>query len=270
MAKAIPVDRMASASRRCVELLQRISSSYSIVSSALELRRVSPVLEEETRRRHVSGESGFLDFLTENDLIVQTDPTTPHDPQKARSLIADMLAKQTAINAATVISAAIVILSHSTADDIFTDVCNLAIDLDGDNWISQLNLDSKVSLRSLQEKGAAGVFTEELERFKIRLAGKSLPNRARILFDRVPIKLHADMRPDDPSYFKMSRLLEVDELRKEIVHKNGLPRTDPLSGEKYAGFLHEAAGTALRSVVSAFRIPWDLEYWQSLFTQPNS
>jgi len=80
------------------------------------------------------------------------------------------LAKQTAINAGMLISAAAVILSHSTADDVFTEACKLAIDLDNDKWISRLDLDSKVSLRLLKDKGATGVFAEELQRYKARLA----------------------------------------------------------------------------------------------------
>jgi hypothetical protein len=226
---------------------------------------VSSALEDVARDYHLSDESGIRALLKEYSIIVPVDPGKPLDSEKVISMMAEGLAKQTAVNAEIVVSAAAVILSHSTADDIFTEACKLAIDLDNDKWISRLDLDSKVSLRLLKDKGATGVFSEELKRYKVRLAGKSLPNRAKILFERVPIALHPDIPSADLRHFKMSTLSEVDDLRKEIVHGNGLPGTDPASGVKYAGFLHEAANTAIRSVMTAYRIPMDVNYWRSLF-----
>jgi hypothetical protein len=189
---------------------------------------------------------------------------------KLLPVLAESLAKQTRLNMETVISAAVVILSHSTADDVFTEVCKLAIDLDPGRWIPLLELDRPVSLRLLKEKGFDGVFEEELQRFKNRLAGKSLPNRAEIFFSQIPIR-HGDLYPrGSPEFFTMSKLKEADELRIDLVHKNGLPRCNPASGSEYTGFLHEAATVALRSLVSAYGIPMDEEYWKSLFTPKSS
>ena len=77
----------------------------------------------------------------------------PFELDKVMALVADGLAKQTAVNAELVISAAVVILSHSTADDVFTEVCKLAIDLDPDKWIPLLDPERKVSLQVLRNKG---------------------------------------------------------------------------------------------------------------------
>lgn len=256
--------RIASASRRCAELINRVSLSQAIVSSALEVPTVSAALTEKMRDRHLSGETGVRDTLAEYKLIVPIEAGQPFDLDRVMSLVADGLAKQTAVNAELVISAAVVILSHSTADDVFTEVCKLAIDLDPDKWIPLLDSKRKVSLKLLREKGEKGVFGEELLRFKARLGGQSLPNRARLLFQQIPIVMHSEIPKTDPAYFKLSTLEEADELRKDLVHRNGLPNVNPASGRKFAGFLHEAATTALRSLASAYSIPWDLEYWKSL------
>lgn len=256
--------RIASAGRRCAELINRVSLSQAIVSSALEVPTVSAALTEKMRDRHLSGETGVRDILAEYKLIVPIEAGQPFDLDKVMSLVADGLAKQTAVNAELVISAAVVILSHSTADDVFTEVCKLAIDLDPDKWIPLLDSERKVSLQLLREKGEKGVFEEELLRFKARLGGQSLPNRARLLFQQIPIVMHSEIPKTDSTYFKLSTLKEADELRIDLVHRNGLPNVNPASGRKFAGFLHEAATTALRSLASAYGIPWDLEYWKSL------
>src|ERR1700693_6376530 len=135
--------KIATASRRCTELLHRIQISQAIVGSALEVPSVSSALEEMTRRRHVASESGIRALLAEYNFIVPIEPGKPLDTEKVVSLLAEGLAKQTAVNAAMVISAAVVILSHSTADDVFTEVCKLAIDLDPTKWIPLLDLEIK-------------------------------------------------------------------------------------------------------------------------------
>ena len=256
---------IATASWRCSELIHRVQISNGIVSSALEVPRVSSALEDVTRAHHLSDESEIRALMKEYNIIVPNDPAKAVDSEKVVSMMAEGLAKQTATNAEMVISAAAVILSHSTADDVFTEACKVAIDLDNEKWIPRLQLDSKVSLKLVRDKGVTGVFADELERYKARLAGKSLLNRAKLLFGQVAIAFHPDIPSTDLRYFKMSKLSEVDDLRKEIVHRNGLPKTDPTSGAKYAGFLHEAANTAIRSVMTAYRIPLDVDYWRSLF-----
>ena len=97
--------KIATASRRCTELLHRIQISQAIVGSALEVPSVSSALEEMTRRRHVASESGIRALLAEYNFIVPIEPGKPLDTEKVVSLLAEGLAKQTAVNAAMVISA---------------------------------------------------------------------------------------------------------------------------------------------------------------------
>ena len=49
--------RIASASRRCAELIHSVSLSEAIVSSALEVPTVSAALTEKMRDRHYSWET---------------------------------------------------------------------------------------------------------------------------------------------------------------------------------------------------------------------
>jgi hypothetical protein len=146
--------KIESASHRCAELLYRIFISQSSVSSALEVPRVSATLEETVRRRHLSGETGVRDLLAEYKLIVPIEAGKPFEAEEVLPLISDALAKQTAVNVDMVISAAVVILSHSTADDVFTEACKLAIDLDPTKWIPLLNPKRKITLQSLRDKGS--------------------------------------------------------------------------------------------------------------------
>ena len=246
-----PNPKIESASRRCGELFHRVTLSQAIVTSALEVPRVSAELTEKVRQSHLSGESGVRDVLTRYKLIVPIEAGQPLEPEKVLPLLADGLAKQAAVNVEMVISAAVVILSHSIADDVFTEVCKLAIDLDPAKWVPLLNLQSKITLESLRNKGFDGVFEEELQRFKAQLGGRSLPNRAKLLFQQIPIQMNQSIPKGDPMYFSVSKLKDADVLRHDLVHGNGLPHIEPTSGTVCAGFLHEAAHTALRSVISA-------------------
>jgi hypothetical protein len=261
--------KIESASRRCAELVHRVYVSQAIVSSALELPRVSPVLKETIRRRHLSGETVVRDVLTKYNLIVPIEAGDPVGAEQTLPVIAEGLAEQTAINAEMVISAAVVILSHSTADDVFTEACKLAIDIDPMKWVPLVNLQREVTLQSLKEKGSDGVFEDELQRFKTRLADKSLPNRAKLLFAQIPIRMNRLIGANDRAYFRMSRLEEGDDLRHKIIHRNGLPETDPASGTNFGEFFHEAAHTAVRSVGAAYGIPLDTDYFRSLFLGPG-
>ena len=114
-------------------------------------------------------------------------------------------------------------------------------------------------MRLVIEKGSDGVLADELESLRAQLDGKSLPGRAEMLFRHVPVQQHRQIPPTDPSYFRMSTLKDADDLRISIVHGSGLPPIDRTRSKNVMLFLHEAAFVAIRSVVTAYRIPhvWD-------------
>jgi len=225
------------------------------MSSALELRKVSDTLKERVVQSHLTGESGLLKLFSE-----LTVPDT-FEPAREIPHIAKQMAEQTAVNLETIISAAIIILSHSTADDVFTAACQLSSELDPKEWFSELNLDRSVSLRSLIENGSDAVLAEEIQSFRTRLGNKSLPNRAEMLFRHVQVRQHKDIPVSDPAYFRISALKEVDELRIGIVHGSALPRIARSRSENAMVFLHEAAFVAIRSIMHAYRIELD---WDQL------
>jgi len=246
------------ASVRCTELFKRIMVSEAQVSSALQVPDILGALKDNVIRTHMAGESGLRELLS--GVLIGFDPAKDLPGMAAR--FADL----TALNIETVISGAVVVFSHSTADDVFTEVCWLAIDLDRNRWVKLINKDRQVSLRSVVEMGEAKVVEAELGSYKNELKSASLPCRAKLLFERVPIILNKKLPADSPRHFDEYKLKEADELRHGLVHRNGLSGLAPDSGDKFMGFLHEAAQTALRSLAHAYRFSLDNETFTSFFS----
>jgi hypothetical protein len=233
-------------STRLSAVFLRIAISQSIVSSVLEVPQSFDVVRERALESHRSGQSGMLDILLDREIIKGLSSKNQLDP------LLEAIALQTAVNAEVAISAAAIVLSHSTADDAFTEACQMAIDLEPGEWISELNMKRTVSLKTLKEKGADMVFTDELRFYRDGLGGKSVVKRADLLFAHVPIMLHSEIPKEDVSYFRLSRLKEMDELRHNIVHEDGLQKVRLKEGTEAALFFHEAAHTALRSLANNY------------------
>jgi len=245
----IDVTRLLAASKKYSALLRRTIVSQSIMSSALQIPKASDALKEVVLYKHQSGLTGL------QSLVREMTPTEAVDPVRDFDKIAEVLAQQAAVNGENLIAAFVVVLSHATADDVLTGACELAMDLDPGGWIPDLNMERKVSLATILEKGASGVFASELEKLRQQLSGKALPNRAEQFFRHVKIRHHPMFDPADFRYFRVSRLKEADELRNRIVHGSGLPEIDLELATQTMLFLHEAATTAMRSLASAYRLP---------------
>jgi hypothetical protein len=177
----------AEVSTRLSELFLKTAISQSIIISALEIPKSFDVVQQRSFESHRSGESGVLDILIGRKIINGISSKDQFDP------LLKAFALQTTMNAEVAISAAAIILSHSTADDAFTAACEMAIDLEPEEWISKLNLKKSVTLQALKEKGADRVFADELRSYRNGLGGKSMVKRADLLFGHVPIKLHGDI-----------------------------------------------------------------------------
>ncbi|HTQ96281.1 MAG TPA: hypothetical protein VMH89_05720 [Candidatus Acidoferrum sp.] len=258
-----PTCDLKEASRKSTALLHRIIISQAIVSSALEVPKVSEALAKEVVRGHMSGKTGLADALPQ--FLISTDSAKSHDSTQAVRLIIEGLAQQTIINTEMVIAAAAVVLSHSTADDFFTSSIQLAIDLDPNNWLSEINLEQKVTLKELNEKKIDDILVKALLSFRNQIGRKeSLPSRAKLLFRKIKIQHNSHFELKDPKRFRMTRLREIDELRVQIVHGTPWPKIDVDESKDIMLFLHEAATTAARSVGAAFNLPLDLEYFQQL------
>ena len=250
MNKNIDID---DASRRASELLRRVIISQAIMTSALEIPKASDALKQTLLRDHLAGKTGL------KALSRRLKPAEEIDPTQDFEKLAQGISELEAINGEMVIAAAVIVLSHSMADDVFAATCALAIELDPSKWIPELNRERKVSLGTLRDIGMDAVFLIELTRFRNQLAGRSLPNRAELLFRRVRIDHHTIVRPQDPTYFKLSTLKEADDLRIEIVHGSGLPKIDLERSKNTALFLHEAALTAVRSLANAYALVLDFD-----------
>jgi hypothetical protein len=238
-----------SPTKRLAQLLHRTMTSQAVLASAFEMSKVSALLQERITQSHIADESGL------RALVSQLKLPDGFDVAREIPLMAQKMAKQSTVNLETIISAATIILSHSTADDVFTGACEASMELAPNEWISELNLDRKISLRSLTEKGSANVLADELKVFRSKLGAKSLPARAELLFRHVSVRQHKEIPPTDPAYFRMSKLRQVDDLRHLIVHGSGLPQIERTRSNDAMLFLHEAALVALRSVVVTYGIP---------------
>jgi len=241
--------RLFAASKRYSAVLRRAIVSQSTMSAALEIPKVSGALKDMVRYEHHAGVTDLQSLLKE------IMPTETVDPVGDFDKIGEFLAQQTAVNCERVIAAAVVVLSHSTADDVFTAACELAIELDPANWIPELNMKSKVPLGLLKQEGPSGVFAVELERLRQKLPRRSLPSRAELFFRHVKIRHHPMLGPADNRYFRVSRLKEADDLRNSVVHGSGLPQINLDLSTSTMLFLHEAAITAMRSLTSSYRLP---------------
>jgi hypothetical protein len=241
--------RLFAASKRYSAVLRRAIVSQSTMSSVLEIPKVSGAFKDMVRYEHHAGVTDLQSLLKE------MRPTETVDPVRDFDKIAEFLAQQTAVNCERVIAAAVVVLSHSTADDVFTAACELAIELDPATWIPELNMKRKVPLGLLKDKGSSGVFAVELERLRQQLPGRSLPSRAELFFRHVKIRHHPMFGPADVQYFRVSKLKEADDLRNSVVHGSGLPQIDLDLSTSTMLFLHAAAITAMRSLTSSYRLP---------------
>jgi hypothetical protein len=219
------------------------------MSSAFEGSKVSDVLKKRVAEVHLADESAL------RALFSQLSLPGDFDGAKEFPRIAKKMAEQTALHLDMVVSAATIVLSHSTTDDVFTEVCDVAIELDSQGWTSELNPERKISLGSLIRQGSSGVLADELKAYRRKLGAKSLPERAELLFRHVAIRHHAEIPRTDPAYFTMRTLREADELRNNVVHGSGLPNINPVASRKMTLFLHEAAFVAIRSVMFAYKIP---------------
>ena len=112
--------------RRITEIAFRVFD-FATISSASQLE-VSQA-EEAAFRRNLSNGSMLRQII---DAGVVKGVSSEYEEGVAR--IARMLASQTVLNAAKVLSAACIVLGHSIVDDIFSESCAFAIECDPKGW----------------------------------------------------------------------------------------------------------------------------------------
>jgi hypothetical protein len=165
-------------------------------------------------------------------------------------VIAEALAKQAIQNANVVVSAACVVLGHSLADDVINECAAMDAEFSPNDWLGELNLSRKFTLAELRNRGSDGLFEDELKRYIATFGAKSLPSRVGIFFRLVPVKHNANAPLNDPGRYRTAVLKEIDDLRHDIVHGEGMKRIDPAKTRDRVYFLTEACMTFLRSLGS--------------------
>jgi hypothetical protein len=237
---------------RLERMFQRITSSGAITFSASHIASVSGALESRVAQSHRRQRSGLRAMANEWTL------PEGYDPDRFVQEASQTLAKQAVVNTETLMSVAVLILGHSTADDIFTEACGPSIELGPGSWRKELNPKRTISLADLAESGQEKIFARELAAYQKNIRQKSLPERADLLFRRVPIHHNPEIAKGDASYFTLAKLKHLDELRHLVVHGDGIPRIDREYSQDAAQFLNEAAFVGFRSVAVAYRIEFDL------------
>jgi len=227
--------------------------SNATITSALQLPVAFPDFKKKVFSSHMDGSSVMKELLAS---FITPPPTDEQDLEK----FAMQLAHQSTVNAETVLSAAVIVLAHSNADDVFTSVCQIAIDLDPEGWISEVNQDRKITIGEIRTKTVREIYAGELKHFSDRIGAKSIVSRSDLLFQHVPIRKNKDILPSEDAYYKRDKLKEADDFRQAIVHGNSLPKIPIRKGESIARFREEAASTAGRSVVFHFGLPLSMEY----------
>jgi hypothetical protein len=251
----IDVARRTLATRKQAELLRRIVLSQSMMSSILEISAA------EGFKRQALGEAVSRAGL--QSVLQEIASSETADGKIDFQKIADDLAGQVPATGENVMAAVVVVLSHSVADDVFTGACESAIELDPVNWIPELNMERKIPLGLLRDKGPAGVFAAELEKLRQQLSAKALPSRAELFFRHVKIRHSPSFGPADPQCFRQSKLVEAEALQNAIVHGSDLSLVGLEQSRQTMLFLHQAALTALRSLASAYRLPVE---WNTLLS----
>lgn len=236
--------------RAITRVFRQIMISNATITSALQLPVAFPEFKKKILRGHMDGSTVAKELVGKF--------LTPAPSEQDFEKLAVQLANQATLNAETVLAAAVVVLAHSNADDVFTSVCQIAIDLDPEGWISEVNKDVKVTIGELRTKTVREIYVDALKHFSDRIGSKSIVSRSDLLFKHVPIRLHNHILPDEDAYYKREKLKEADDLRHAIVHGGNLPIIPISKSESIAKFLDEAASTAGRSVVFHFGLPMDV------------
>jgi len=96
--------------------------SNATITSALQLPVAFPDFKEKVLRGHMDSNSVMKELV--GSVI------TPAPNEQDFENFAVLLTNQTTLNAETVLAAAVIVLAHSNVDDVFTSVCQIAIDLD--------------------------------------------------------------------------------------------------------------------------------------------
>jgi hypothetical protein len=197
----IDVARRTLGIRKQAGLLRRIVLSQSMMSSILELLATSDDLRKEPLSEHPSGGNALRASLHDIASSETSDAAIDFDE------IARDLARQAPATGENVLASAVVVMSYTLADDVFTATCESAIELDPVNWIPELSMDRKVTLGFLRDKGPAGVFAVELEKLRQQLGSRSLPSRAELLFRHIKVRHNPAFGPADVQCFRQSKLI---------------------------------------------------------------
>jgi hypothetical protein len=246
------IRKMADTDARVRRMLWRLIRTGAVTSSAGHVDSVSRHLENAVAYRQRKS-AVFREIAT---ALVLPDG---YDVDRWIQETSAAIGKGAVRNTEHLLSAAAIVIAHATSDDIYTEACSIASELDPGGWRQELNRDREIKLGELLDKGPDQIIAEQLAAFTKNLGNKSLPSRAELLFRHVPIRTNREIRNGESDFFTMDKLKEYDRVRHEIAHGLKIPEIERTYSAKAARFLIEAGLTALRSVVAAFNIHIDFQ-----------
>lgn len=116
------------ATKACTKIFQRAMATQATLSSALQVPEVFPEFKKTILKGHIDGRSLAKKMLS--DLLVPRPTDEGWFDQ-----FAEGLADEAIVNAENVLSAAVIVLAHSNADEAFSSACQIAMGLDPKSWI---------------------------------------------------------------------------------------------------------------------------------------
>lgn len=117
------------------------------------------------------------------------------------------------------VNAASIVFMHSALDAIVTDLCQVSALIAPDDWFKYIK-NKEVSFKKIKNSSYEETYLNELDNFIKKIDNKSLIERTQILFSLCQPSKNFQIKSDFS--FKQDQLKEIDSLRHEIVHDNGI------------------------------------------------
>lgn len=117
------------------------------------------------------------------------------------------------------VNAASIVFMHSALDAVVTDLCQISALISPDDWFKYIK-NKEVSFKKIKSSSYEETYINELDDFIKKIDHKSLIERTQILFSLCQPSKDFQIKSDFS--FKKDKLKQIDNLRHEIVHDNGI------------------------------------------------
>lgn len=136
----------------------------------------------------------------------------------------ETIVKLTEIGIDAVLESASLVVIHAILDGAVMDLCRISALCAPDEWESELS-NKQIALSDFRNATYQQLRDRKLSEYLLSLDRQSLLNK----IDRLLAKCQPAAAPDCPYRYDKHRMLQLDQLRHEIVHGDGLMAMKPVS-----------------------------------------